>query len=140
MFQSVSGWGPPTWGCAPDIRIKGKIRLHICHEGASEPNVVCKSSSSSSWVGSSLGLLATHQLEVVDLLEGGDDELAVHVVDLQLQLVDLHLVLLDLVLHLELLGEDGAGLVVQLLDDGGERVFVHVGDGGHIANLAREKK
>ncbi len=32
-----------------------------------------------------LGLLAAHELEVVDLLELGDDELAVHVVHLQLQ-------------------------------------------------------
>ncbi len=43
-----------------------------------------------------LGLLAAHELEVVDLLELGDDELAVHVVHLQLQGVDLHLVLLHL--------------------------------------------
>ena len=52
--------------------------------------------------GRCLGLLAAHQLEVGDLLEGGDDELAVHVVDLELEGVDLDLVLLDLVLHVEL--------------------------------------
>ena len=37
-----------------------------------------------------LSLLAAHELEVVDLLELGDDELAPHVGDLHLQLVDLH--------------------------------------------------
>ena len=34
-----------------------------------------------------------------------------------------------------LLGEDCAGLVVELLDDRGQGVLVHVGDVRHIANL-----
>lgn len=83
----------------------------------------------------SLGLLASHELEVVDLLELGDDELAVHVVHLQLEGVDLHLVLLHLMLHVELVGEDGAGLLVQLLDESSQGVLVQVRHVGHIANL-----
>ena len=44
-------------------------------------------------------LLSAHELEVVDLLELGDDELAPHVGDLHLQLVDLHVAQLHRVVH-----------------------------------------
>jgi len=59
----------------------------------------------------------------------------VHVVHLELQRVDLDLVLLDLVFHGELLGEDGARLVVQLLGNRGQSVLVHGAEVGHFANL-----
>ena len=42
---------------------------------------------------------SSHELEVVDLLELGDDEFSPHVGDLHLQLVDLHVAELHAVLH-----------------------------------------
>jgi hypothetical protein len=39
-------------------------------------------------------LLAGHQLEVGNLLQLGDDELAMHVIDLHLKGVDLHIIFL----------------------------------------------
>ena len=38
-------------------------------------------------------------------------------------------------LHVELVGEDGAGLLVELLDEGRQGVLVHVRHVGHIAHL-----
>ena len=70
-----------------------------------------------------LGLLLTHHLELVDLLQLGDLEGAVGLSSLLLEVVDLHVPLLDGVLHVELLAEDGAALVVQLLHQGGEVVL-----------------
>ena len=46
-----------------------------------------------------LSLLSAHELEVVHLLQLGDDELAPHVGDLHLELLDLHVADLDVVLH-----------------------------------------
>merc|ERR1711890_173310 len=60
--------------------------------------------------------LARRQLECVNLLELGDDELAVHIVPLHLKGVDLHIIFLDLVFNVEPFGEGGAGQVVVLLD------------------------
>lgn len=42
---------------------------------------------------------SSHELEVVDLFQLGDDELAPHVRDFHLQLMDLHITQLDTVLN-----------------------------------------
>ena len=62
-------------------------------------------------------------LESVDLLEFGDLEGAVCVHALGLQVVQLRVPLLDLGLHVELLREHGAGLLVQLQAEGGQVVW-----------------
>merc|ERR1712071_22555 len=61
-----------------------------------------------------LGLLLSGRLELGNLL----------------QTVNLHVPLLDLVLHVELLSEDGAALVVELLDKDSKVVLAHSGDVG----------
>merc|ERR1711897_50935 len=60
-------------------------------------------------------LLTFHHLELVNLLQLGDFEGSVGLTGLHLQVVDLHVPLLHLVLHVELLSEDGAALLVELL-------------------------
>ena len=62
-------------------------------------------------------------LESVDLLEFGHLEGAVCVHALGLQVVQLRVPLLDLGLHVELLREHGAGLLVQLQAEGGQVVW-----------------
>ena len=62
-------------------------------------------------------------LKSVDLLEFGDLEGAVCVHALGLQVVQLRVPLLDLGLHVELLREHGAGLLVQLQAEGGQVVW-----------------
>ena len=68
-------------------------------------------------------LLISHHLELVHLLQLGDLEGAVGLAGLHLEVVDLHVPLLDGVLHVELLAEDGAALVVKLLHKGGQVVL-----------------
>ena len=73
-------------------------------------------------------LLISHHLELVHLLQLGDLEGAMGLTGLHLEVVDLHVPLLDGVLHVELLAEDGAALVVQLLHKG-RQVFLRHGQG-----------
>ena len=67
-------------------------------------------------------LILLLHLKSVDLLEFGDLEGAVCVHALGLQVVQLRVPLLDLRLHVELLREHGAGLLVQLQTEGGQVV------------------
>ena len=59
------------------------------------------------------------------LLQLGDLEGSVGLTGLHLQVVDLHVPLLHLVLHVELLAEDGAALVVELLAQDREVILAH---------------
>ena len=56
---------------------------------------------------------------------------------LHLKIVDLHIPLLDLVLHVELLTEDRAGLLVKLLAQSREVILAHGGNVGEGANLLK---
>jgi len=76
-------------------------------------------------------LLAT-VLPVMNLLQLGDDELAVHVVHLHLQGVDFHVIFLDLVFHVKSVGEGGDGELVVLLDKSFQGSLVHT---GHVLDL-----
>merc|ERR1719150_2135642 len=67
-------------------------------------------------------LLSAHELEVVHLLQLGDDELAPHVGDLHLELVDLHVAQLDGVVDIVHLAFGRHPPVVVLLEDGLELV------------------
>merc|ERR550534_1043152 len=78
---------------------------------------------------------ASHQLEGAHFLQLGDDELAVHVVDLKFKGMDLNFVLLDLVFHGELLREDGAALIVELFDESSKGILIHFGYIRHVSNL-----
>jgi len=69
--------------------------------------------------------LATHQCEVGNLLQLGDDELAVHVIHLHLQGVDFHVIFLDLVFHVKSVGEGRDGELVVLLDKSFQGSLVH---------------
>ena len=69
------------------------------------------------------------------LLQLGDLEGSMGLAGLHLKIVDLHVSLLDLVLHVELLAEDGAGLVVELLAEDGEVILAHGGDVRQGSNL-----
>merc|ERR1719412_2470045 len=71
-------------------------------------------------------------LPVVNLLQLGDDELAVHVVHLHLQGVDFHVIFLDLVFHVESVGEGGDGELVVLLDKSFQGSLVHT---GHVLDI-----
>jgi len=84
-------------------------------------------------------LLISHHLELVHLLQLGDLEGAVGLAGLHLEVVDLHVPLLDGVLHVELLAEDGAALVVQLLHKGGQVVLAHPRDVGELSHLLLDR-
>jgi len=77
-------------------------------------------------------LLATHQLEVGNLLQLGNDELSMHVIHFHLQGMDLHFIFLDLVFHVKSVGEGRDGELVVLLDKSFQGSLVHT---GHVLDL-----
>merc|ERR1719411_1901028 len=82
-------------------------------------------------------LLVSHHLELIYLLQLGDLEGSMGLAGLHLKIVDLHVPLLDLVLLIKLLTEHGAGLVVQLLAEGGQIILAHGGNVRQRANLGK---
>jgi len=84
-------------------------------------------------------LFAGRQLECVNLLQLGDDELAVHIVHLHLKGMDLHIVFLDLVFNVEPFGEGGAGKVVVFLDGSCQAISVHGSEVLDSSNLCRNR-
>merc|ERR1719154_59889 len=84
-------------------------------------------------------LFICHCLELVHLLQLGDLECSMGLTGLHLQVVDLHVPLLHLVLHVELLPEDTAGLVVELLAQSGQIILAHGGDIRHWANTGKDR-
>jgi len=74
-------------------------------------------------------------LLVFYLLQLGNLEGAVGLTGLHLQVVDLHVLLLDLVLHVELLTEHGAALLIELLAESGEVILAHGADVGERSHL-----
>ena len=69
--------------------------------------------------------ISCRYLLIYYLLQLGNLEGAVGLAGLHLQVVDLHVLLLDLVLHVELLTEHGAALLVELLAEDGEVILAH---------------
>ena len=77
-------------------------------------------------------------LSFIYLLQLGNLEGAVGLTGLHLQVVDLHVLLLDLVLHVELLTEHGAALLIELLAESGEVILAHGADVGERSNLGED--